>query len=92
MSENLIGYVVNDDAIAGVVGKFKDKEVGSLMIASAATAKSLSGNYIGGEFKNGKMIVHSDGINAGYWSDVLGGHVDGGLGAIRKRSDLHFDM
>lgn len=92
MSEKLIGYTVSNKAIAGVMGKFKDKEVGSLMIASDATAKSLSGDYLGDEFKNGKIVVHSDGINPGYWSEVLGGRITDGLVAIRKRSDSQYDM
>ncbi len=92
MSEKLIGYTVSNKAIAGVVGKFKDKEVGSLMIASDTMAKSLSGDYLGDEFKNGKMVIHNDGINLGYWSAVLGGRIADGLVAIRKRSDSQYDM
>ena len=92
MSEKLIGYAVSDKAIAGVVEKFKEKEAGALMIASDATAKSLSGDYLGDEFKNGKRIVHSDGINPGYWSEVLGDRITDGLIAIRKRSNLQFDV
>lgn len=92
MREKLRGYKVSDKIVAVIAAKFKNKDVGSIMIASDATARGLSGDYLGAVYKNRKNVVQSDGINPGYWDEVLGGRLTDGLIAIRKRSELQYDI
>lgn len=92
MSEKLKGYKVSDKAVAVIGAKFKNKDAGSIMIASDTTARCLSGDCQGTVYKNGKDVVQSDGINPGYWDAVLGGRLTDGLVAIRKRSEFQYDI
>ena len=89
--EILNAYKINYSAIQPVMDLFDGQPNGSIMIASDCRAHELSGNFTYVESKNGKTVIHSDGVNPAYLKTVLDCNRDGVI-VFRKATDSRMDM